>query len=87
VSCRPRYVDLAENVHSLSLTGPSGAGQWNAHYVDHLLRVAAVERGHLAPTVPTVTTPSPTPTIPVVVVNGPEANAWEVVGAIGGDAG
>ena len=36
---------------------------------------------------PTVTTPSPTPTVPVVVVDGPGANAWEVVGAIGGAMG
>jgi hypothetical protein len=35
----------------------------------------------------TVTTPTPTPTIPVVVVDGPGANAWEVIGAIGGAAG
>jgi hypothetical protein len=38
-------------------------------------------------TVPTVTTPSPTPTIPVVVVDGPGAYAWEVVAAVFGVVG
>ena len=36
---------------------------------------------------PTVTRPSPTPTIPLVVVDGPGANAWEVIAAVVGIGG